>query len=457
MTGATHDREDDRVTATKPDRTDKVPWWRPVAIYLGIASVVWVTVYLAGRYLPREYLYARRYNPGGGPLIERWMRWDASWYREIVRHGYRYYPGVQSSVAYFPAYPLAIAAVAWAFPSIAAAGVFVTVASAVGASLLFYRWCVARMSPSHAITALVVLLVFPYSWYLYGAVYADAFFLLVVLTAFVLAERDHLWLAGLAGFVATASRPTGIAVAIGLVLVVVERRNLAATAPATVTPVATGAPTSAPGPALGDMTAAPPAATDVTATAGTSARGGLAGFGDELRRRFDPRAFSWSAAPLLLAFGGLVAWSSYLWVRFNDPLLFVHIESQWGQGAGVRTWLKFEFFYQMHLVPHSLFSAGLIFHAIAGIGALLLVPRVARRFGWAYGAYVLLVMGIPVLGTKDFMSCARYLLAAFPVFAVVGDWLAERDSPLVRNLWVGVSFVLLIGFAALWSMGKYLS
>ena len=416
--------------AARPDpATDSPgagPWWKPAAIFLGIGSVVWVTVYLAGRYLPREYLYSRRYDPGGGPLVEGWVRWDAGWYREIVRHGYRYYPGVQSSVAYFPAYPLAIAAVAWAFPSIAAAGVFVTVASGLGSAVLFYRWCAARMAPAHATTALVVLLVFPYSWYLYGAVYADAFFLLVVLTAFVLVERDHLWLAGLAGFVATASRPTGVAVAIGLVLVVVERRNLASAA-------ATG--TSPPG----------------------AERRGLAGFGDQLRSRFNPRGLSWSVGPLLVAFGGLAAWYGYLWYRFDDPLLFVHIESLWGQGAGVRTWFKFEFFHQMHLVPHSLFSAGLILHALVGIGALLLVPRIARRFGWAYAVYVLIVMGIPVLGTKDFMSCARYLLAAFPVFAVAGDWLAERNSPAVRNAWVGVSSVLLIGFATLWAMGKYLS
>ena len=99
----------------------------------------------------------------------------------------------------------------------------------------------------------------------------------------------------------------------------------------------------------------------------------------------------------------------------------------------------------------------LIPHALAGLAALLLVPRIARRFGWAYAAYVLIVMGIPLLGTKDFMSCARYLLAAFPVFAVVGEWLAERDSPVVRNAWVGVSSFLLIGFATLWAMGKYLS
>ena len=56
---------------------------------------------------------------------------------------------------------------------------------------------------------------------------------------------------------------------------------------------------------------------------------------------------------------------------------------------------------------------------------LFFVPAVARRFGWGYAGYVLVVMGIPLLGTKDFMSCGRYLLAAFPVFAVVGLGLAE--------------------------------
>jgi hypothetical protein len=135
----------------------------------------------------------------------------------------------------------------------------------------------------------------------------------------------------------------------------------------------------------------------------------------------------------------------------------VHIESSWGQGAGPRTWLKFEFFHQMHLVGHSLFSAGLIPHAIAGLAALALVPRISRRYGWAYGAYVLVVMGIPVLGTKDFMSCARYLLAAFPVFAVVGEWLADRRSPVLRNAWITISALALVAFAVLWAQGKYLS
>jgi len=38
-------------------------------------------------------------------------RWDAGWYLEIARDGYRYEPGVPSNAAFFPLYPLLIRAV----------------------------------------------------------------------------------------------------------------------------------------------------------------------------------------------------------------------------------------------------------------------------------------------------------------------------------------------------------
>ena len=376
-------------------------WWRPALVFLAVAAVVWLVALVASETLPREYLFPRSAHDRGGPLVEMWVRWDAGWYREIVRHGYRYDPGVQSSVAYFPAYPLAMAALAWALPSIPTAGVVVTFASGLGSAVLFHRWCSERLSPRVAMTALLVLLVWPFSWYLFGAVYSDAFFLVVVLAAFLLVERRRYWLAGAVGFLACASRPTGIAVAIGLVLVVLEQQAVGSARPVPL-----------------------PAAT----WWGTAAAR-LRWFGRELVRRFDVRRLRHQGAPVLISFGGLAAWMTYLWVRFDDPLLFVHIEATWWQGAGPRTWAKLEFFHQLPNVGHQIFSATLVLHAVAGLGALVLVVPVARRFGWAYGGYVLAVMAIPVIGTKDFMSCGRYLLAAFPVFALVGAWLAERPSP----------------------------
>jgi Mannosyltransferase (PIG-V) len=38
-------------------------------------------------------------------------RWDAAWYVEIARDGYRYEPGVPSNAAFFPLYPLLIPAI----------------------------------------------------------------------------------------------------------------------------------------------------------------------------------------------------------------------------------------------------------------------------------------------------------------------------------------------------------
>ncbi len=427
---------------------------------MGLAAVVWLVVFVAAQVLPRDYLFPRPRTYPGGPLAEMWMRWDANWYREIIRHGYRYYPGVQSSVAYFPAYPAAVASIAWAFPGLPAAAITVTVLSGLGAAVLFHRWCCDRMSPAAATTALLVLLVYPYAWYLYGAVYSDAFFLMLVLATFVLVERERYWMAGLVGLVVTASRPTGIAVAVGVVLVVLERANQARREESFVIGAGGGAGSGVVDLAVGGGAGRrrPPCRVgdDGSPTSRTS------GFLWELRRRFDPRGFPRPAAPVLLSFLGLAGWCAYLYSRFGDALLFVDAEGAWHQGAGPRTWFKVEFFTKIHQVPHSIFADSLMLHAVLGVAAILVVPRVARRFGWGYAGYVLAVMGIPLLGTKDFMSCGRYLLAAFPVFAVVGFELAgaAHGSPArrwPRRLWLVVSAAMLTVFCCWWAMGKYVS
>ena len=65
---------------------------------------------------------------------------------------------------------------------------------------------------------------------------------------------------------------------------------------------------------------------------------------------------------------------------------------------------------------------------------MLLVRRVWQRFGWGYAAYTAVVLLIPILGTKDFMGTGRYVLAAFPVMAAAGDYLAG-----LRHRWIVVA------------------
>ena len=68
----------------------------------------------------------------------------------------------------------------------------VTLACGAAALVAFHRWCRDRLDPGPAATALLCLALYPYAYYLYGAVYGDALFLLSAVAAFLAFERDHL-------------------------------------------------------------------------------------------------------------------------------------------------------------------------------------------------------------------------------------------------------------------------
>jgi len=51
-------------------------------------------------------------------------------------------------------------------------------------------------------------------------------------------------------------------------------------------------------------------------------------------------------------------------------------------------------------------------HPLLTIAGFALLPRVFRRFGYGYGTYALLVIGLSCLGTKNFFGMARYVMAA---------------------------------------------
>jgi hypothetical protein len=186
------------------------------------------------------------------------------------------------------------------------------------------------------------------------------------------------------------------------------------------------------------------------------------------------RALRARDAGVLLSLTGLVAWCVYLWTRFGDPLLFSRIQGAqgWDQGDGPRTWLKVTFFQRVKNLPfwlsdsiagtndhhphpwtESAYSLGVVLQALCLVGALLLVPLVVRHLGWGYGAYVLTLLLIPLLGTKDFQGVGRYALAAFPCFAIIGRHLAARTP--ARVVWFLSSGALLLLLSSAYARGYY--
>ncbi len=326
-----------------------------------VAAAVWATGSLTilllgvrgpGRSLPRF---------ADIPPIDMWIRWDAGWYQAIAELGYSGSSTEQSAAAFFPLYPLVLrplSAVVDVFP----AGIFVTLVSGVGALVLFQAWARLRQGAQDGELALRFLLLWPFAYYLFGAVYSDALFLLLALGAFYSLEKDRLYLAVFLGALATATRPLAPALVTGLLVRQLERAR--------------------------------------------QREGGIR-----------PRDF----LPLLSA-AGLLLYMAFLHHRFGDALLWLHTQAGWGQTPGVASWLKLSFFREASAETLALGLA----HAALILGLLAALWLVRRRLGLGYFAYGAIALCMPLLSSRDFIGLGRYSLACFPAFFALGELTAKR-------------------------------
>jgi hypothetical protein len=403
-----------------------------LAVFLGVTAVLTAVVASAGTRgcgIPQPVAV-----PG---WLAGWCQGDGGWYLRIAESGYFYTPGRQSSVAFFPVFPMLLRGFGAVVGDVRIGGWLLGLLAGCLSVLLFACWVRTRLPRGAAITAIAVLVLYPYAFYLHGAVYSDGLFLVTAIGAFLLLERRMYWLAGVVGALATAGRPVGLAVAVGLVVRVLEIR----------------AEARASGPSHGQAAgAAQRGRADAGAHTGPEAptRPGVR----ELLGA--ARGIGWRQAGVLSSLLGLAGWCGYLWLRFGDPLAFLTVQGApgWDQPSGPATWFKVTY---LLAVAHRLPVLLLTGQALAGLGAVLLLGRVWSRFGWGYTVYTVIVLGIPIVGTKDFMGLGRYVLAAFPVFAAAGDALAGSRYRWHRPAVLGLSAALLIVATALFAQGVEVS
>ena len=159
--------------------------------------------------------------------LDRFSAWDSYHYVRIATLGYLP-PGLDCcDQAYFPGYPLLMAALApLTGGNVTAAGLLISlVAGAIAAGLL---WLLvardARGGPTSARRAVTLLAVAPTGFF-FVAVYTEALFLALALGAWLLATRRHWWLAGLVAALATGVRVNGLFLAAALVVLYAVQWN----------------------------------------------------------------------------------------------------------------------------------------------------------------------------------------------------------------------------------------
>jgi hypothetical protein len=354
-------------------RLSRRDWWFPFALFAGAAGVVVVMSILAHAYLSLLHPFHR--NLQGDRWVDAFGWWDGWWYVGIARRGYWFFqPDKQSPVAFFPGYPLAMRYLGHVVGGPLLAGFLITVSCGLGVAILFHRWCVEKLGPAKARLAVALLLLYPFAFYLMGTVYGDALFIVAALAAFLALERDRPVLAGLAGLLATASRPVGAALVLGLWVLYLERKGV---------------------------------------------------FGSRGARR-RPRL---ADTGLLLAPMGMVVFCLFLWSRFGEPFAFFDVAGApgWDQPPGAHTWFKVHWVKAMWNGPWTNGHFGHLFiNALATVLTAAFIPLVFRRLGWGYGVYVVVAVLATAVATKDFVGMGRYSLAAFPCFAVAADVLFRR-------------------------------
>lgn len=388
------------------------PLW-PVAAFLLVAVVLVLTVWQsAERLTPGEAgLGPRPTMTHGDGVLGPWLIWDAGVYETIADHGYEpsdvdtFDAGGEARVAFFPGYPRLVGAVSTLTGDTATSLMVVTFAAGLGLALVLHRWFLERVGAEAARWALWSVLLFPWGYFLVATGYGDALFLLCAVGAFRLLEHDRPVAAGVLGAVATVTRPVGVALVIGLVVRAAERRCALSV--------------------------------------------------DGWRPRLDVRRLRRCDVGVLLAASGLLGYMAFCWVRYGDPVAFSTAQRGWNQANGPRTWFKLEL---IDLVLHStdtFFVLRLVLHGAVLLVFCAAIPAVWRRFGAGYGAYTAVALLMPAVGSAAFASQGRYVLAAFPVFALLGERLSTADRRRA-GAYLGGSAVALLVVASFWGRGYWM-
>ena len=172
-------------------RRRRLPRHSGLLLYVALAAPLWGVVWLSASggglieaAKPEDFF-------SGPRVLGGWIHWDGEWYKRIAQDGYFFSIDVQSSAAFFPAYPLLLRGLSALGGDPAVWGIAVTVVCGAAISVLFPDWC-RRMGLGHAAPlAIAAMLLWPYAWFLFGAVYSDAMFIAFALASFVMIERDR--------------------------------------------------------------------------------------------------------------------------------------------------------------------------------------------------------------------------------------------------------------------------
>ncbi len=293
------------------------------------------------------------------PLLWGWANFDGAHYWAIAKRGY-----VQFEQAFFPVYPLVVRVWAKFLGNLLFSGLLVSHLALLFALYLFYYLMRLDFKKSVARLALILLLIFPTSFY-FGSFYTESFFLALILASFYAARKKSWFWAGMIGAFASATRLAGIFLLPALVVEFYLQAK-------------------------------------------------------KTKTKFHLKDF----LSLLLIPLGLGIYIFYLWRTTGDPLYFFHVQPFFGaERSGGKIILLYQVFWRylkmIFTTPfnHTYFIVWLELVSFVSFFAALILALFNRKVRFSYTVFGFCLLLLPTL-TGTLSSVPRYVLPIFPGFIV---------------------------------------
>lgn len=193
-----------------------------VAMFVMSRLLVLLAAVAAESLVPRNPLLI----PGdGAPILTSLTSWDGWYYLGIARDGYLADPvaGEYRNVAFAPLYPLVVRALSFPLPG--AVGLIAVIVANVAFLIalgLLVRLATPYLGRRRASLSASLLAIYPFAS-VFAMAYTESLFLLVMVWAFLAAERRHRAWAGIAFALAVLGRLQGVALLLPLLLLMLRQ------------------------------------------------------------------------------------------------------------------------------------------------------------------------------------------------------------------------------------------
>lgn len=329
-------------------------------------------------------------------LINGWARWDSGWYLDIAANGYGVSTGFfdQRNIVFFPLYPILIRIVSFAIADRAWAGFLISNTAFAVALIALYDMTKSAYGVGTARWTVRLLATFPFAFYL-SAVYSESVFLLTVVGAFFFAGRRQWAAAAFCAALASATRPYGVIVGLGLAVEYLKQRG------------------------------------------------------------FRMREVRADALWLLIAPAGLALYAGYLGWAFGDPVIFLKARAVAGWDTTVFGDRALTVLSNPPLLSDILagrYLLGDAMHILTIMIAGIALARARRQL--APGVWIWTVLTLLVIIVIGWAGAGRYVLPLFPVFVAIA--LSVRQPATLRAI-VMINTLLMAMYALMFSHWDWIS